>query len=152
LSNFLTEGRLALLAALQGDDRLAALVRTWFDYGPGLLRRRRLDPALCPVLALAPAEGASRQATNAHREVPQVLNLELATAGQDVEPCEELCARVLACVDACNEANLGLADEGLTALHVSSMRWAYTPDSEAQSMTWSVAIEVELLWRRGQLA
>ena len=32
MSNFLTDGRLALLDALRADAAIAALVRTWFDF------------------------------------------------------------------------------------------------------------------------
>ena len=59
MSNFLTDGRLALLAALRADAAISALVRTWFEFGPGLIRRHDVEPALCPVLGVAPAEGAA---------------------------------------------------------------------------------------------
>jgi len=148
MSNFLTDGRLALIAALQADEQIDARVRTFFDYGPGLGRRHELEPALCPVLAVAPAEGAVREVANIEREVPQVLRVEVATAGQDVGPCEELAALVLGCVAAANGENLGLAGDGLAAVRVRSVRWAAQPQSNAARLIWSAAIDVELLWRR----
>jgi hypothetical protein len=148
MSNFLTDGRLALLDALRADAAIAALVRTWFDFGPGLLRRHELEPALCPVLSVAPAESVPREVANIQREVPQVLRVEAATAGQDAAPCEELVALVLARVAACNAADLGLAAQGLTALRVRSIRWAAAPRQDAARVIWTAAVEVELLWRR----
>jgi hypothetical protein len=148
MSNFLTDGRLALLSALRAGETLDALVRTWFEFGPGLTRRHDLEPALCPVLGLAPAESAPREVANVEREVPQVLRVEVATAGQDAAPCEELVALVLACIDDANEDNLGLAAQGLAGLRVRSVRWAAVPRADAARLIWTAAVEVELLWRR----
>jgi hypothetical protein len=148
MSNFLTDGRLALLGALRADAAISALVRTWFEFGPGLARRYDVEPARCPVLSGAPAEGAPRRVANVESEVPQVLQVEVATAGQDAAPCEELVALVLACVDAANADCLGLAAEGLAGLRVRSVRWAAQPKPDAARPIWTAAVEVELLWRR----
>ena len=150
MSNFLTDGRLALLGALRADEAISPLVRTWFDFGPGLLRRHDVEPALCPVLGVAPAESAPAEVANVEREVPQVLRVEVATAGQDAAPCEELVALVLACVDGANDDNLGLAAQGLTGLRVRSIRWATLPRADAARPIWTAAVDVELLWRRIQ--
>jgi len=138
MSNFLTDGRLALLSALRADESISPLVRTWFDFGPGLLRRHDVEPALCPILGVAPAESAPTE----------VANVEVATAGQDAAPCEELVALVLACVDDANADNLGLAAQGLAGLRVRSIRWAALPRADAARLIWTAAVEVELLWRR----
>ncbi len=148
MTNFLTDGRLALLAALRADAAIGALVRTWFEFGPGLARRHDVEPALCPVIAVAPAEGAPRAVANVEREVPQVLRVDVATAGQDAAPCEELVALVMACVEDANADNLGLAADGLAGLRVSGIRWATQPRADAARPVWTAAVEVELLWRR----
>jgi hypothetical protein len=147
MSNFLTDGRLGLMAALQGDAAIDARVRSYFDFGPGLRRRPALEPALCPALSLAPAEAAEERVANVEREVPQLLRVEVATAGQDVQPCEELAALVIARVNACNSDCLGLAADGLTGLRVRAVRWDALPRPEAARILWTAAIEVELLWR-----
>jgi hypothetical protein len=148
MSNFLTDGRLALLGALQADAAIGALVRTWFEFGPGLARRHGVEPALCPVLGVAPSESAPRPIANVESEVPQLLRVDVATAGQDAAPCEELVALVLACVDGANADNLGLAAEGLAGLRATSVRWTAQPRADAARLVWTAAIEVELLWRR----
>jgi hypothetical protein len=148
MGNFFTDGRLALIAALQADAEIDGRIRTYFDFGPGLRRRNALQPAFCPALSVAPAEGAERRVANVEREIPQVFRVELATAGQDVAPCEELTALVLARVAACNQTRLGLAPEGLTGLRVRTIAWQTVPGPEEARLLWTATIEVELLWRR----
>jgi hypothetical protein len=123
-------------------------VKTWFDFGSGLTRRRSLEPAACPSLSVAPAQSTEGYVANVERESTQVLQVEVATDSQDVQPCEELAGRVLACVEACNETCLGLAPEGLTGLRVRAIRWAPVPREDGARLVWTAAIEVELLWRR----
>jgi hypothetical protein len=148
MSNFFTDGRLALIAALQGDPDIDSRVKTYFDFGPGLRRRHGLRPALCPALSVAPAEAAEHQIANVEREIPQVLRIEIATDGQDVQPCEELVALVLARVSACNETCLGLASDGLARLAVRAITWSAIPGTDEARLIWTAIIEVELLWRR----
>jgi len=147
MSNLFTDGRLALLAALQDDPAIAGSVKTWFDFGPGLRRRVNLEPAACPALSLAPDEAAELWMANVERELPQRLRVEVATAGQDVAPCEELAALVLARVHAANQDCLGLASDGLTGLRVRAITWAALPKQEAAQSIWTAAVHVELLWR-----
>jgi hypothetical protein len=148
MSNFFTDGRLALAAALRADEEIAACVKTWFDFGPGLTRRHNLEPAACPALSVAPADSAEGYVANVERESTQVLHVEVATDGQDVQPCEELTGRVLSCVEASNGTCLGLAAEGLTGLRVRTVRWAAVPREDGARLVWTAAVEVELLWRR----
>jgi len=147
MSNIFTDGRLGLTAALQGDADIDARVRTWFDFGPGLSRRRAIEPASCPALSIAPAEGAEVPVANVEREVPHLLLVEVATDGQDVAPCEELAALVIARVHACNDDCLGLAGEGLASLRPRRLTWAAEPRPDAARIVWRARIEVELLWR-----
>ena len=148
MSNFLTDGRLGLIAALQGDAQIDSRVKTYIEFGPGLRRRYAVEPSLCPALSVAPADGTERPIANVEREIPQALRIQVVTAGQDVQPCEELAALVIECVHACNQDRLGLAADGLTALRVRSIQWSALPDEHGPRILWSAAIEVELLWRR----
>jgi hypothetical protein len=148
MGNFLTDGRLGLIAALKADPAIADRVRTWFDFGPGLRRRHSLEPALCPALSVAPAQGAELPVGNVEVEIPQTLRVEVATDGQDASPCEELVALVLSRVRASNETCLGLAADGLTGLRVRSILWSAAPDQASAHISWTAAIEVQLLWRR----
>jgi hypothetical protein len=148
MSNFLTDGRLALLAALQADPEIDARVTTWFDFGPGLSRRRALEPAVCPAISLAPAEGSQAAVANVESEFPQVLRLEAATSGQDAAPCEELVALVVAQVAAARESCLGLAPDGLAGVGVRAVRWATHPADDAAHPIWKATLDIELLWRR----
>jgi len=148
MSNFLTRGRLALLAALKENPELAERVRSWHEFGPGLLRASSFRPAACPALSVAPAHVAHVPVANVQREVRQVLRIGLATRGQDAEPCEHLVALVLDAVEAGNADCLGLADEGLAALRVRSATWSSASDGSAAPAMWTADVLVELLWRR----
>ena len=147
MSNFLTDGRLGLIAALQADSEIDSRVKTYFDFGSGLRRRRALEPALCPALSVAPAEGAETRPANVEREVRQVLRIEVATDGQDAQPCEELVALVLARVDASNENVLGLESDGLAGLYARAVRWDVVPAEGSARVMWTAAVDVELHWR-----
>ena len=148
MSNFLTDGRLGLIAALQADSQIDSRVKTYFDFGPGLRRRRALKPAFCPALSVAPAEGAETHVANVEREMPQVLRVEVATDGQDAQPCEELVALILDRIDTSNDTCLGLAADGLTGLFVRAVRWSIVPGEGEGRILWTAGIEVELRWRR----
>ena len=148
MSNFLTEGRTALVEALKADASLEAAVKTWFDFGPGLRRRAEPEPASCPALSVMPAGVNQLFVANVERELPQALRIEVTTDGQDPGPCEELAALVLACVEDCNETCLGLAADGLTGVRVGGVTFAPLPRAGAARPLWRGDVEVELLWRR----
>jgi len=148
MSNFFTDGRLGLVAVLKADEDIANQVKTWFDFAPGLTHRRNMEPAACPSLSVSPAQSSEGYVANVEHESTQVLHVEIATDGQDVQPCEELAACVLACVEASNETCLGLAPDGLTGLRVRAVKWAAVPREDGARVIWTAAIEVELLWRR----
>ena len=151
MANFLTEGRAALLGALKDDSDIAAAVKTWFEFGSGLRRRYDLEAALCPLLALCPAEAGVECVANVEREVPQLLRIDIATDGQDAEPAEELAALVIERAHLCNEDCLELAASGLAAVHVVALRWQAVPDRTGARMLWTVSVTVRLLWRRGSV-
>jgi len=147
MSSFLTDGRAALIAALRSDATIARRVRTFFDSGPGVRRRRTLSPAACPVLGVSPAGAAVSATANVEREVVQTLQVEVATDGQDAAPCEELVALVMARVEACDESGLGLTASGLADVRTRSVTWSALPDPGAARVIWTAGVEVELLWR-----
>jgi len=161
MGNFLTDGRRALLEALKDDPQIASRVRSWFEFGPGLERRYGLEPAACPLLALSPALGESARTANALSDVVesartanalsdvvQRLRLEVATAGQDAGPCEELVALVLQRLQACDESRLGLAAEGLVGVSVGTLRWRARPRRAGSRLLWTATLDVALEWKR----
>lgn len=148
MSNFLTDGREALLAALKADAGIAARVKTFYEFGSGLLERAASEPSDCPALSVTPSEMRRVPVANVEREIPQSLRVRVTTAGQDVEPCEELAALVMACVEGADETALGLAAEGLTGLRVRSVGWDARPRRGAAQVLWTASVEIMLLWRR----
>ena len=148
MANFLTQGRKALWEALQEDDQIAARVKTWFEFGAGLQRRYSVEPARCPLLSLAPAEGESVRTANALTDVAQRLRIEVATDGQDAEPIEELVALILDRIRQSSRTCLGLAGEGLAALEVEGVTWRALPDASGARLLWTARIVVSLLWKR----
>ncbi len=148
MSNFLTDGREALLAALKADAQIDDRVKTYYEFGAGLQQRAAPEPASCPALSLSPSDVRRLPVANVEREIPQSLRIRITTAGQDVEPCEELAALVMACVEKANETAFGLTSEGLTGLRVRSVTWGARPREGAASVLWTATLEVELLWRR----
>jgi len=148
MANFLTDGRLALLDALQADAILSDRVRTWNEFGPGLRRRARVEPASCPVCSVTPLEGGEDQAFNVLREIPQLLRVEMATAGQDAAPCEELVAAAVGVVDSERDSALGLSGAGLQGLSITGLDWRARPEDDAPRVIWLAALTVRLLWIR----
>jgi len=148
MANFLTDARTALLAELKGDAQVAALVRTWFEFGPGLRRRFNLEPAACPLVALSPVDGEALRTANALTHVAQRLRVSVATAGQDAEPCEQIVALVLDRIAACDEDCLGLAADGLAGVDVEGIHWRCEPDEAGARTLWTADVDVALRWHR----
>jgi hypothetical protein len=148
MSNYLTDGRTALLDALKADAQISARVKTWFEFGAGLRRRFNIEPGACPLLALSPAEGDALRTANALTDVAQRLRIQVATDGQDAEPIEELVALTMECIKACDESCLDLADDGLTGVGVDGIAWRPEPDASGARVVWVARIGVLLLWKR----
>lgn len=148
MSNFLTDGRTALLEALKGDAQIAARVKTWFEFAGGLQRRFDRKPAACPLLALSPAAGEAMRTANALTDVTQRLRLEVATDGQNAEPMEELVSLILDRVKACNESCLGLAADGLAGVDVEGIALRPEPRPSGSRVMWTAEVGVALLWKR----
>jgi len=148
MANYLTDARRALLEALKADAQIAARVKTWFEFGPGLRRRYNVEPAACPLLALCPVDGAATRTANVLTDVVQRLRVEVATDGQDAGPCEELVALVLERIIACDESCLGLSDSGLAGIEVEAVRWRSVPNPAGGRIAWAAGIDLSLLWKR----
>ena len=148
MANFLTDGRTALLDALKDDEAIAARVRTWREFGPGLRQRLAVEPAYCPLLALYPAEGDQNPRFNAANQTTHGLLLRIVTSGQNAEPCEELAALVLERIAACRAPLAGLADVGLKDIRVSSIRWDPHPAADGAHLMWEALVGVRLVWIR----
>ena len=148
MANFLTDGRTALLNALKGDAQIAALVKTWYEFGGGLKRRFMIEPAACSLLSLSPAEGDAVRSANALTDIAQRLRIEVATDGQDAEPVEELVALIIERLKASNESCLGLASEGLTGIDAEGITWRPVPHAGGARVMWTARIGVMLLWKR----
>ncbi len=148
MANFLTDGRTALLDALKADAQIAARVKTWFEFGAGLQRRFGIEPAVCPLLALSPAEGDAVRTANALTDIAQRLRIEIATDGQNAELAEELVALIIERIKACNQSCLGLAPDGLMGVEIEGITWRAVPDPSGARIAWSVRIGVAMLWKR----
>lgn len=148
MSNYLTDGRAALLAAFKADPDLWGCVKTWFEAGPGLWRRPRPDPAWCPALGVRPAAVRRAAVANVETEVTQFLRIEVLTDGPDAAPCEELLALALARVREADTTCLGLSDQGLVAVRARTANLSPVPEARAARPLWRGTLDVELTWRR----
>jgi hypothetical protein len=148
VSNYLTDARSALLAELKADPAIDAAVRTWFEFGPGLRRRYAVEPAACPLLALVPAGGEAVPAANALGDLVQRLRIEVATAGQDAAPCEELVATVVARLWDADPGALGLAAQGLWSVEPGRIEWRTAPEPSAAGVVWIAGVDAILRWKR----
>lgn len=147
-SNFLTDARTVLLTRLQVDGTLSTGIRTWYLWGPGLRQRYQIEPAMCPLLSLVPAQLDEEQLSNAAASLPQDLELGIATDGQDAEPCENYVVAALGVVRAANADNLGLAADGLSQLTLRSIRWLARPSKDGARVLWTALITVCIHWFR----
>jgi len=145
---FFTAGRLALLAALRADETLAARVRTWFTWGPGLHRRCDVRPADCPACSVVPAELDVDQVANVVRAIPQDVEIGIATDGQDAAPCEELVSAVLDVLCDAARSRLSLGDEGLCSVEVMRITWRAAETARAPRVRWEARITARLVWMR----
>jgi len=145
---WLTVGRKTLLAALQADATLDAGIREWFTWGPGIRKRFKLEPSVCPLLSLVPAELREDDLSNITDQFPQDVEIGIATDGQDAGPCEALVAAAVGVVNEENRSALGLSGEGLASVRVISVRWAAQVDEKDPRVRWLAEIVVRLMWFR----
>ncbi|MFW6189902.1 MAG: hypothetical protein ACOC7T_05665 [Planctomycetota bacterium] len=148
MSNYLTDGRTALLAALKADADLQSLVKTWLEAGPGLRRREHIEPAWCPAVGVRPGGVRRTAVANVETEVVQSIRVEVRTDGQDAGACEELVELVLGCVRDADATCLGLSAEGLVAVRARAVELQPLPNARAARPLWRGTAEVQLTWRR----
>ena len=148
MSAYFTTGRTALLAALQAEATLAASVKKWFTWGPGLRRRYDIRPADCPLVSIVPAELDVDQVANVVKAVPQDLEVGMATDGQDATACEELVCAVLDVLAAADRSKLDLADGGLSAIDVLGVHWRTVESRKDARLRWEAVVHVRIHWLR----
>lgn len=149
MANFLTDSRTALLARLRADATLAAAIRTWYDWGPGIIKRYSIEPAMCPVVSVVPAELTDEELSNITDRFPQDVEVGVATDGQDAEPCEAIVERVIAVVQAAG--SMGLHGDGLAGVRPISVRWLAVESQNAPRVRWEALVTVRLSWYLRQL-
>ncbi len=148
MSNFLSDGRAALLAALKGDGSIVSLVRTWFEFNRDLIHRFDIKPADCTAYSLHPGrivEPDDRY--NAAYDFGQDIIVIVTTDGMQPDPCEELIALTLARVRAARDNMLGLASEGLKNIVPSATLVPWEQETTARLM-WQATITIQLRWIR----
>ncbi len=149
MSNFLTQGRQALLSELQGNATLDAEVTTWFDWGGGIKTRYNEEPATCPFVSVVPADLDTDESedTNVLDAYPQMVEVGVATAGQNAESCENLVVTCLDVIRAANRDCMGLADDGLNSVRLVDAAFAAKPKEDGAKIVWLAALTVRLAWR-----
>ena len=146
MSEFLTDGRTALLARLQADATMDSTVRTWFSWGPGILQRFDILPVNCPLVSVVPANLPAEELSNIVDKFPQDVEIGIATDGQDAEPCETLIVRALSVVYAANRDCLELSAQGLASVRPVNCRWQAEPNTEDGRVMWYGVLNVRLTW------
>lgn len=147
MANFLTDGRMALIAALKEDTAIAALVKSWQDWGPGLRKRFSVEPAYCPLLAIYPASGDLDYRYDIGKDLPQDIIHRLVVTENPVD-AEEIIVPIIRRVELSAQNSLGLASEGLANISVQSWRWDAWRDAKSALVIWDVTMIVRLLWIR----
>jgi len=148
MTNNFTAARLALIDALKANATLSANVRTWFEWGPGLLKRYNIEPSACPLVSVVPAELDEDQLANVVRSIPQDLEIGIATDGQDAAPCEELVCAALDVLHEQGRACLGLSSEGVTSIDVMRIVWRAVEEQGAPRLRWEALITTRINWMR----
>lgn len=151
MSSWLTDARLELIARLQANAHLAAEIGTWITFGAGLHKRLIIEPAQCPLCCVAPSEQGMEQNYNALADYPQRLQIDLAVAGQDVAPLEELLTEGLyRVIDEAGQDSLGLAADGCKCVLSQGTRWIARPEQEGARVIWVATTTVRIGWTRTQ--
>jgi len=147
MANFLTTGRAALIAALQDDEDIDELVKTWHTFGAGPSRRDRIlyEPTYCPILSVYPAGLEDEQRANVYHTVGQDVEIEICVDQQDVATGEELLALTRKRISAERAAMMSLADLRNIALTGKAEWNAYQSKDDARVL-WTIVFNVRLSW------
>lgn len=149
MANFLTTGRQAFVAVLKADPTLSTTVKTWFEWAGGLRKRKALEVMNCPLISIAPAEGSVDRNANVIRDIPYVLQVDIADEGDDVSSVEEMLAAAIEVVDAASHTRLGLADsDGLANVEVAGISWLAMPEETGDRIIWVASMKVRLTYKR----
>ena len=155
---FFTEGRLALIAALKADEDLAARVRHWYEFGPGIRERYSEKAINCPLVRIIPDQVPFETNTNVLDEVNQDIEVYVATDSPDAAEVEFIAACV---IDVMRRARrrgpeappdlLGLASDGLSSVQLRGIQFEALQSPEDARILWRCAIMVRLHWFRHML-
>jgi hypothetical protein len=148
MSTFFTNGRLALVTALQANVTLSAQVRRWTTWGAGLRKRHEIRPSDCPLLSVVPSDLDIDDVANAVESVPQDIEIGIATDGPDAADCELLVGAATDVLRAAATSHLGLADEGLAAVGITRIAWRTVASNKDARIRWAATIHVRLSWLR----
>lgn len=154
--NFLTQTRQAIWKDLKAHAKLSALLQrgTTFEFDNGILKKLEVSPINLPYMAMVPFEGDfAPPLVNTHKQWTHRLAIEMATAGQDIEPCEDL---YVLCVERLIEpgtAYYGVASTGYAGLVFGQPKFAlYDPERDKLQTNlpiWVVTVPVGLkFWRK----
>jgi len=147
VSNILTDGRTALLAALKADMSIAALVKTWWEFNRPLIQRFEVEPAACTAYALHPGPIVEPdERYNAAYDLRQQVIVLITSDGQVPDPCEELVMLTIKRVRACRDGGmLGLSADGLANLRAGANVEPWEHPTSARLM-WQAAMTITLDW------
>jgi len=148
MSTFFTNGRLALVNALQANATLNAQVRCWFTWGSGLRKRHEIRPSDCPLLSVVPSDLDIDDVANAVESVPQDIEIGIATDGPDAADCELLVGATIDVLRAAATTHLGLADEGLASVEITRITWRTIANNKDARIRWESTIHTRLSWLR----
>ena len=148
MANFLTDGRVAVLAALKADADIAPKVKTWFEFNRPLLQRFEIEPAQCTAYALHPGRVVEPDDRyNAAYDMRQEIIALITTDGQQPDANEELIALTFARVRASRNAMFGLSSEGLKNIRASASLELWEVPKAARLM-WQATVTITLDWIR----
>ncbi len=149
MAGFLTDGREALIAALKADVTIDGAITPdgWRTFESGLWERVVIDPARCPMCWISPAEAELAQLTNYGVEIPQIIEVDFATEGQDASTMETLLAAFYDVLIAARGDMLDLSGDGLYKIDWTGSTWVARPSKEGARLIWLTTTRVRLHWR-----
>lgn len=151
MSNPLTTLRSALWQTIDDDAELTALLLggTKVRWAYGLQQRLAVEPAMCPILSVGPAEahvpGIDAAGHDSRSEWRYSLRIQTYTEGQDADESEELIHRVIAV--AAEHFPFGLGSQGLHAIEFDPVAFTIYPDERGRKPIWSASVQATARYR-----
>ena len=137
--NWIGTLRDALWQALDADPEFRRLSRagTRFNFDRGLLKRIEIEPAMCPIVAIAP-QTATLNPIEERQDSDETVtfNVQLATAGQEVGDCETLLLAFAAALQADVSTLNALRSNRLVRINFEGIDFSLWPDKESSRPIW----------------